>query len=352
MTFRKPILFAVYCLLFNHSSPGDVLVLKNGEKMEGKILRQDDEKYVVEVKVSESIRDEKVIPRAEVLRIELESEDEKAFKKIADLVPTPDLLSAEVYGARIERLEGFLKEYPSSAKAEKIKEMIESLEEELAVVTPGGFKLGGELIPAEDYEADAYAYDARISEKKIREAITRRDLLAALRMFEAHDQDFSEAEGRPGLVVLIKQVLAAYRAEVSASLESLDSRLAERSTGLERMNADDRVRTERALREEAENLSKRFTDEKAARVKWVTPHVFHKESLEETMRQINTEFSRLDRPSPALDTPLAEVYRNSWEKLASGTDEEKKAVLEEAKAKRLPEPYLTKLNERAGLTAE
>ena len=352
MIFRKPILLAAYCLFLPHSAPGDVIFLKNGKKMEGRIVGEDDERYVLEVKVSASIRDEKIIPRADVLRIEEEAEDEKVFGELADLVPTPDLLGGEAYAERIEMLEAFLKDHPGSARADKVMEMIEALKAELTVVEPGGFKFGGEMVTADDYAADAYAYDARISEKKIRGAITRGDLLAALRMFETHDVDFAESEGRPGLAALMLQVLAAYRAEVSDSLESLESRLAARNTGLERMNPDDRARTERALREEADNLSKRFSEEKAARVQWVTPHLFHKESLEETLRQINTEITRLESSSPAPEIPLAEVYRNFWQSLAGGTDEEKKAMLAEAKAKRLPEPYLAKLRERAGLAAE
>lgn len=352
MRFRKPSLAAAICLLFSHAAPADVIFLKNGEKLEGVIVREDDEKYVVEVKVSASIRDEKTIPRAEVQRIEKEAADAKAFADIEGLVPAPELLTIKGYEARIEKLEGFLKEYPGSGKEIRVRGMIDVLKQEFAVISLGGIKLGGEMVTAEDYAANAYGYDARISEKRIKDAALRGDLLVALRLFEGYELGFGDAEGRPGLAALMVQVLGAYRANVSASLGSLESRLQERQTGLERMSPEDRARTERAIQEETDNLVRRFADEKTARVKWVTPDAFHKESLDETLRQIAVESGRLEQVTAAPAMPLAEVYRNSWEKLPGGTDEEKKAVLDEAKANKLPDPYLAKLYERAGLPLE
>jgi hypothetical protein len=52
-----------------------------------------------------------------------------------------------------------------------------------------------------------------------------------------------------------------------------------------------------------------------------------------------------------IEVPVAETYRLAWGKLAAGTEEEKKAVLEDAKKNGLPEPYLVKLRERAGIAA-
>lgn len=352
MRLRHPSLLAACSLLSFFSAQADVVVLKNGENIVGTIVREDDEKYVVEVNVTGTIRDEKTIARADVVRIERQPEDEKAFLKLAGLAPAPELLPVEGYEERIAQLEGFLKEYPDSSNAAKAKELIESLKEELAVISAGGIKFGEGIIPADEYEANAYEYDARIAEKKIRDAASRRDMLGALRMFDEYEARFGQPVGRDGLASLMLQVLAAYGASIADNLASLDSRLSERESGLSRMAPDDRARSERALKEQMDELTERFNEEKSSRMKWVTPHAFHKESLDEAQRQVTAEVARLGKEAPAPETPLAEVYRSAWEKLLGGTDEQKNAVIEEAKANKLPEYYLTKLRERAGLPVE
>ena len=62
--------------------------------------------------------------------------------------------------------------------------------------------------------------------------------------------------------------------------------------------------------------------------------------------------ARLDQREPEPGVLLAELYRKAWEKLEAGTDEDKKLVLEDAEAKKLPECYLAKLRGRAGLPQE
>jgi hypothetical protein len=352
MRFRAPSLLALTCLLLSHPAPADTIVLRNGETLEGHVLRETEEAYVVEVKVSASIRDEKIIPRSEVARIEKEPEHEKAFRNLEGLVPVPELLGEEEYQQRIELLEAYLTEFLDSTRVTKVKEMLDAVGSELDVVSAGGLKLGDELVSGEEYAANAYGYDALIAEKKIKYAVARRDFLSSLRMFGEYEASFAESEGRAGLSALMVQVLGAYRASVTDSLASLDARLKDRAAGLERMSPEDRLISERAIQEEKETLAKRYADEKAARVKWITPDAFHRESMNETLRMIASEISRLERATPSPATTHAEVYRASWEKLADGNVEEKKAVLEAAKAKRLPEPYLEKLRERAALPEE
>lgn len=352
MRFRNPPLLAASYLLFSHAAPADIIVLKNGQKVEGEILREVDGKYVVEVRVTASIKDEKIIPRADVVRIEKETESEKAYRAIAELVPAPDLLSLENYVARIDKLEAFLKDHPGSSRVKKVKEMIDILGAEHDLVVAGGFKLGDELVTGEDYTANAFAHDSRIAEKKIKDAVARRDYLPALRMHDEFEVNFGESERSAGLAALMVQVLGAYRASVTESLASLDFRLKEREEGLKRMSPEDRLNSDRAIREEMEALKKRFADEKAARMKWITPDAFLKESMDETLRLITLEAARLERVAASPGTPLADVYRDSWEKLAGGTDVEKKAVLDAAQSKRLPETYLSKLRERAALPEE
>jgi hypothetical protein len=88
-------------------------------------------------------------------------------------------------------------------------------------------------------------------------------------------------------------------------------------------------------------------------MKWITPHAFHKGSLEEAQRQAVAEIARLDKLDTENDTLLSELYRTAWEKLEATTDDlEKKSILADAKENKLPEAYIEKLHKRAGLPEE
>lgn len=350
MRFHTPSLLAASCLFLSHTVPADIIIFKNGERLEGKVLRESEANIVVEVKVTASISHEKTFPRSEVSRIEKEAEDQKAFLALADYVPAPDLLSEDDYKARMDRLEAFLKIYPNSRQERKVKQMLDSLGAELDLVSLGGIKIDGKIITGDRYSANAYEYDALISEKKIKDVVARRDFLTALRMFEKYEASFPQSEGHAELKKVKLQVLIAYRAIVRENLDSLDGRIRARSNGLLTMTLEDRMKSERAIQEQADAITKRLADEKALKETWVTPDAFHEQSLASTLTNITVAIGKLDLAAPAVEKSLAEVYRDAWRNLAEGTDEEKMKVLESAKENKLPEPYLAKLRARAALS--
>ena len=344
MNFRNPSLLAASCLIFAQAAAADMIVLKSGEKINGTVIREDGKNYVVEVKLG-TIRDEKLIPRDDVSYIDKQKADEKAFVELEGLLPTPELLSKEAYEARTAKLEGFVKAYPESRKVRVVKEMLDVLGEEHAVVAAGGIKFGEEMVSADDYESNAYAFDVRIAEKKIKDSVARRDLLGALRKFSEYDVKFGQSESNQGMAALILQVLKAYRHSLDENLASLERRIEKRQSGLASMSSEDRPNTELALKEQMKKLEKRYMEEKAAGQKWISSDAFHKQSMDEALRHVTAEISRIEgrQAGEPLEIPLAEIYRIARSKLVDGTEAEKKKVLDEAKANRLTEFYLQKL---------
>ncbi len=325
----------------------DVLTMKNGEKIEGDILREEGENFVVEVEVTPNIRDEKIIPRIEVLKVEKTPEHEKVFKKIAELSPAPALLPTKGYDERIGMLKKYIEIFPDSPKVTKVQEMIKSLENELVLIKGGAIKFDEGMITAEQYEANAYEYDARVAEISIRDAVARRDYLMALRGFDSYEMSFGEADGNVGLATLMLQVLGAYRQSIAESLATYESRMATKQAGLARMTLSARAKSQLALDAEQSKLAQRLKEEKAEQIKWITPDSFYKESLVEAEKQASAEIARLDNLEAKVDQPLADFYRKTWEKLKEASEEERETMINDANERDLPEAYLEKLKERA-----
>lgn len=348
-SLKTPFAAAIWLSCLQLAS-ADTIILKNGDEIEGKVLREQDGNYVVEIMVTATIRDEKIIPKSDVKLINKEKKDSKAFKEIEDLIPTPELLPKAQYEARIEKVEAFIKGFPKSISISKAKKIHDQLTEEYKIIQNGGFKFGDKMVSADEYMANAYEYDARIEENAIKEAVGRRDFLSALRAFSKYDNTFSTATGRDELVSLMKQVLTAYGATIDQNLASLESRLEKRASGLAGMAAEDRGATRRALAEQEARTNARYEEEKTAKESWITPDAFHKASLTDASRQVKSEMRRLDSKKPKMmDVPVAESYRVAWGKLSEGTDDEKKDVISEAKNNGVPDLYLEKLSERADI---
>ena len=106
------------CLLANSLfSAADTFILKDGTKLEGKILSEEKDAYLLEVQITKSIKDERKVLKTDVADITRVSLDIIAYEAIAKFTPTPDLLTAAEYLQKISTTEKFLEAHPASAKA-------------------------------------------------------------------------------------------------------------------------------------------------------------------------------------------------------------------------------------------
>lgn len=348
----KPFFFRILyfsCLLSLSQASGDTILLNDGQRHEGRIVYEDDNYCLLEVQVTEGIKDEKKFLKSEIKSITKQSPDLGEFEKVKDLAPAPDLLGVADYEARIGKLEDFIKKFPRSEKLQEVKKMSDLLKGELEMIRAGGIKFSGALVTADTYLANAYAYDQSIAVQRINREINNRNLLGSLRLFADYEAKFANGDSRNELVPKIKQVLQVYRANLTESLAGYDARMKAREVGLARMTPEEKDRTERAIAEQDISLKERFAREKAIKGFWITPDENLKESLVEAIRQVENETKRLDAPrknSPTIKK-AEDAYREAWDMLSRATAEEQKKILENLKRDRMPEHYMTLLRERA-----
>lgn len=318
---KKTPAFAASCLLaLTLPSSADTFTLKDGSKIEAKVLKEDPESYDLEVQVTKSIKDERKVLKADVVKVEREQLDLKAFEPIAKLVPTPDLLTEDDYAVQISTVDKFLKAYPSTSKAEAAKAILKTLREEALEVSAGGVKVGGKIVTKEDYQANAYDLDARVQEAKIRKLATEGQAVAALRAFAEFDRDFRTSLAYAGLVPFIKQLIQNHVAESQQFLATLDTRLKERQTGLARMVSEDRAVTDAAIKEQDAAIEARYKSEKEARQVWLTTSPFHKMSLEETVKFGQSELARISAVKTELGVDGGKAYRELYTAVKNGAN--------------------------------
>jgi hypothetical protein len=312
---------AALCLLASSlACPGDTFTLKDGSVLEGKVLSEDAESYHLEIQVTKTIKDERSVPKADVLKIDREQPDLTAFQEIEKLVPTPDLLSPADYLQRIAQIGKFLKTHPDSSKVKQANVILESLKSEAAQITAGGVKVNGEILSPAAYKLNAFELDARVQEARIRDLIARGDHLAALRAFSEFDREYRTTLPYGSLAPMMRQLVQMHVGEAKEQLATLPDRLKARQTGLERMTMEDRQVSARAIAEEEQANEARFKAEKEAKISWVSTSPFHKPSLEETVRFGTAELARLEAVKPVLGVDGGRAFRDAWRVILGGAD--------------------------------
>lgn len=333
------------CLLMAATASADTFVMKNGDRLDATILKETPDSYVLQVQITKSIRDEKTVAKADVVEIIAEKMDEKAFELIKGLVPVPDLQGNDEYDRRIVAVVGFIKNHPKSPLIPEAEKMLSTLKTEGVVVMGGGMKLGDKLITAEEYKADAYDIDARIIEKRARDAAARGDILGGLRGIDRLETDYKYTDSRRATAPLKQQLLKRYKAQIGEQLTTFDTRTAERNAGLARMTAEARATTEQALAEELETTTRLMASENEKNMRWVTTHPYHKDSLEDAVDEIEDAMTD-DIGDNGRNS--GKIYRNVVRIIGEQSDHEViKEVIGQAEEVEIPAKYIDKLKEIA-----
>src|SRR5688500_11535562 len=86
------------------ASFADVVVLKNGEKLQGKIVGETPTEITLDVQVSPGIVDSRVVPKADVASVVKDQPDAAAWQAVRNFKLGPNSLAATAYDAMINPL--------------------------------------------------------------------------------------------------------------------------------------------------------------------------------------------------------------------------------------------------------
>lgn len=325
-------------------SGADTFTLKDGTVFDGAILSEAADSYTVEVQVTKSIKDERVIPKTDVQKLDRVKPDIVAFAAIEKLVPTPNFVTQETYLPKIAAVNKFLQQFPASSKSRDAKAVLSTLKAEFDVIAAGGLKLEGRLISAADYRANAYELDSRMMEAKIRRLVEANELFPALRAFYEFDRDYQTTLSYGTLAPAMAPVIKRYLADTRASLATLDERVKARQVGLEQMSPVDRAETAAAIKEEDDAIEARYASENASKQGWPTVTPYHKASHDTTITFGEQELVRLAAVKTVLGVDGGRIFREAYKATHNGANAVTvTAALTAAKNAKIPARYLDSL---------
>ncbi|MEQ1751167.1 MAG: hypothetical protein ABL974_17195, partial [Prosthecobacter sp.] len=96
----------------------DILMLKNGNKVEGNILEQNEKGVRMKYKLTPKIMDEKIFTMAEIAQIIKQRPEEVEVIELRKMLPTVDLMKADQYEQIVQdRLRPFVNKYAGTPEA-------------------------------------------------------------------------------------------------------------------------------------------------------------------------------------------------------------------------------------------
>src|SRR5829696_7604167 len=177
------ILFAALLTLLS-SGFADTVTLKSGEKLEGRILSETDTEVTIEVSVTSSIKDQRVVKKADVDKIDKVQPDAEAWVGLKNISVGEESLEPADYHRYIAVLNSFVSQFPQSSHASEAKQKVTALQEELKRVEAGEMKLGGKWLTADEVKEERVQIGGRVLLGRMKRYAAAGQLTEAMNVFE------------------------------------------------------------------------------------------------------------------------------------------------------------------------
>lgn len=236
----RPILFLAIVL------PGsiawaDVVELKSGEKLEGRVTAHDDQSVTFEVQFSPTIVDERVIPRGEIARVTVRADDEVAFEQIRDLKSPDTAVDAQPCQKLLDdQLLPFVQKYPTSPRAADAQAMIRSIQSDVDRLKSGDVKITGIWIDATSAAAEKYQIDAARLLVAMQRGLEAKNLPEALNAFSVLQRNYPNSLAFVAALQLAPDMLEKLQQRLAYEIANLPQTRARRQAAVDRTPPEQR----------------------------------------------------------------------------------------------------------------
>ena len=336
-------LIIAFIFLINNLS-ADSIKLKNGTVLEGKILEETTDSITIEYKVTKSINDIKTVKRSDVLEIQKEPEDEKAFKKLNGILPTDDLLSAEEYDEIINgSLTEFLNTFPASKLKGKVQEVVDELKKEKALIESGSVKLNGNWISPEEATKDNYNHSARIVLARMQTMSKKGNFQEAFNYFEELQNKFPHSIAYTNSIPATLEILPKYDIILTREEKAYQIRTKEREEQYKSMDAQDKLRTEQAFQSAMKKFQEKVEEAQTMKKVWLPINQWDLKSIQGARQTIVKETKRLESINLTTIRTTSVALSNAFLNVSSGDLENAKKELAVAKTNNEHKKYTKNL---------
>ncbi len=304
-------LLAALCLAT--AARADIVTLKSGEKMEGRILSETPESIEMEYRLTPKIKDKKTVLKSDIKEIKRQTAAELEFeeKGLKGILPTPDLMPASDYEAIIQdKLRRFRRQVSrtplETAEVEKDDRPPWPMEKSKVLSGITGEDGRPEWLDAattkrETYNIEAYRQYLFMKSKAGGEHYDMH-YLNALRAFDKLRNEYGASAYFTLAIPEALDLLKKYESQLNGMINDAPILLKKREDGLKTMNPSDAAIAKRANDDEMKGYKAALDIQTKNKTKWKNINKYDAKGLQDALATVLKERAELQ----ALDlTSLA-----------------------------------------------
>ncbi len=318
----------------------DILMLKNGTKVEGNILEQTAQGVRMKYKLTPKIMDEKIFTMAEIAQIIKQRPEEVEVIELRKVLPTVDLMKADQYEQVVQdRLRPFVNKYAGTPEAKEVDGIIAKLQEEKTMVSNGQVKLEGKWLSVKESKAESFNVEAFRIISAMREKAAKQDYPGALREFDrlmtprpAYIGSTYFVQAIPEAIEIINKWIA-----VLDKMSSDQPQLAQaRKDGLTKLQEPELSKTKAAIADEYSKWRAMSEAEKRQKIRWTAPYKYEAQTIQYAQKDAVGEVTRLQGYNLESLKAQNDVFTACYRKIGEGDYTAGAAAFERVGALNLP----------------
>lgn len=308
----------------------DIVNLKNGDKVEGKILSQTDAEVTMNVQVTATIKDERVFKRSEIASIEKVMPDEEAWAALANLAPGTDSLELDDYGRAKALLGNFVKSFPESDHKATAQQQLTQLTAEEKRVAAGEVKLNGQWLGKDKVQEERLQVAGHILFNRMKRASAAGQLTDAMAILAQMEKTFPGAASYPDAVDLGRRILPSLKATVEQRQAQMKRRLDDEKTRLATSKGAEHDQLDALIKRERTTTEAAIAAAERAGVKWLPLQPANEKSLSSLASLVASETTRLNGLPADKMHESVKATEQAAAALASGNLDAAEKALKEA----------------------
>ena len=269
----------------------DIVTLKSGTKIEGKITGETAAEITLSVK-SGGVVDEQTVKKSDIASVAKDAPDEIAWQSLKNLKLGKNSLPVTSYDAVINPLKGFATEYPKSQFAAEAQKIADTFSSEKKRVEGGEVKLDDKWLGKEEAQKERYQIGALAAFNYMKEQGAR-DMTTAMNTFDAIEKNYPGARSYPDAVEYAQKILPVLKIAVETRTKALAEQKAEREKNLAALKGPEKTKAQDEIKREQTATEAALTAFEKQGNKWPPLTPANERSLQNLNGRISSETSRL-----------------------------------------------------------
>lgn len=200
----------------------DTVTLTSGEKITGTIKDETPKEIVIDVPVSASITDERVIQKSDITKIDKQQPDEIAYRALIATQPSTELsYSSQAYQQILDSLYAFEAKYPASAYLPEIKKLADTFQDEKKRVDAGQIKYLGRWLSSNEAVRQRIQIVALEYFNTMQQQAAAGDLVGAMQTFDTIEKNYATTRSFPAAVSLAQQALIRLQQDLAVRMQEV-----------------------------------------------------------------------------------------------------------------------------------